>query len=74
MSLWAKFSCDGCGLVDHPVKLTPRLKEQGVVAWMQQATEEVSAAHAFISPTCPATHLKDLKIPVDGVERIGDAP
>lgn len=70
------YSCASCGLSDALCCVPERDEgEADVLAWMQNvATAALAADHARRSPTCRASALSNVKIPVTGVSRIGDAP
>lgn len=73
MSVTVKYSCPECGLVDREVRVTSRTDED-VVAWLEDVCMvEVTKDHVSVSPDCVATSLKDLKIPLAGVDKIGGA-
>lgn len=68
------YSCDGCGLVDRAVSVGAR-GDEDVVSWMKWITTEIAFDHGIASPTCRASKVKHVKIPLpDGAERIGEAP
>ena len=63
------FSCDGCGLVDSPVRVRDRAENEDVVYWMEKVCmEAVGMQHSLLSPMCRAKKLKYLKIPIDKEE------
>jgi hypothetical protein len=60
------YSCRACGLKDRSVIVPERDPAEDVVHYVQSVVGEcVGADHANISPRCTATHLTELKIPVD---------
>ncbi len=63
------YSCAGCGVVDRCVVVRAR-GDEDVVTWVEQTIQVVGADHSRASPSCRATHLVDLKIPVSG-DKVG---
>lgn len=58
------FSCDGCGLVNSPVKMSPRVEGEDILEWMEKLTEKISEQHLFLSPVCNSRKMKEVKIPL----------
>jgi hypothetical protein len=72
-TIHVRYSCPDCDLVGVVCHVPARGSED-VLAWMEQTIIHLSADHARRSPGCHPAELKDLWIPVENVERIGDAP
>jgi hypothetical protein len=68
------YSCTWCELEDAEVDVPARGKAEDVVAWMRRAVIAVGNDHQRRTPGCRAPELRNLKIPVEGVDRIGDPP
>lgn len=70
------YTCDACGLEDVAVDVPEREANQDVVYWLQHvAVSMIGADHRIRSPSCAATKITALKIPVpDGTQRIGEVP
>lgn len=65
------YSCPECGLVKVRCDVKARGPED-VLAWMNGVGVELSRDHDRRSPGCHPKELKNLMIPIEGVERIGD--
>lgn len=64
------FSCDGCGLKNTKVKVLPCKKEEDVVWWVQHIVmASISLHHSFVSPNCTSKEVKNIVIPVGGVDQ-----
>lgn len=66
------FSCEGCGLVKHPLQVPAR--EHGdvsVVEWMNHTAACISEEHRRVSPNCKADVMKNIMIPLEGAEFVG---
>lgn len=66
------FSCKGCGLVDHKLRVPARQHEGiDIRIYMQQLGKWVGEEHERISPKCISLTMTELKIPIkhtDGTE------
>ena len=59
-------TCGDCHIRDMKVNVPARLSpNQDVKKWMDKVGEIVSFQHSLFSPECKATHLDNLKIPID---------
>lgn len=68
------YSCEACGIVDAPVDVPTRGPEN-VVAWLEgRCMAACVADHQRRSPTCHPQQLQNLKVPIGGAQRVGDAP
>ncbi len=68
------YSCSHCGIVDRGVKLRARTDEE-VVFWVGTLmARAISADHRQHSPHCTATKMDNVKIPMEGTDRLGGAP
>ena len=66
------YSCHGCGLKDVEVKV-PARESEGVIVWMNTKLQPgLGADHTLRSPHC-ASEVCDVKIPMDGTDRVGGA-
>ena len=66
------FSCDGCGLSKHPFQVPAReTEDQSVLQWMEKVKMWVGDEHCRVSPNCQSTTMKELMIPTEGAEFIG---
>jgi hypothetical protein len=68
-----RYSCQKCELkavgVDVPVR-----GPESVVKWMNATLRHLCRDHDQRSPWCRPESLQDIMVPIEGVERIGDAP
>jgi hypothetical protein len=67
------FSCEGCGLVKHPLQVPAREdpETEAVIPWMNQTAHCISDEHRRISPNCKALEMKNIMIPLEGAEFVG---
>jgi hypothetical protein len=67
------FSCEGCGLVKQPLQVPAREdpETEAVIPWMNQTTAIISEEHRRLSPNCTAKELKNIMIPLEGAEFVG---
>lgn len=64
------YSCPECGLVDIPVKVRARDQED-VIEWMRATIPLIGKDHHRRSPECYPAQLRDVKIPMDGTDKVG---
>jgi hypothetical protein len=65
------YSCDLCGIVDRVVHV-PARGDEDVVKWVDGVMiAAIARDHAATSPTCNATNLTSVKVPVTGTDKIG---
>jgi hypothetical protein len=70
-TLFVRYSCPGCGIVDRPVSV-PLRGEEDVIQWLDIVMLAVGDDHKRHSPFCKATHMRDLKIPMPaGTTKVG---
>lgn len=67
------YSCHKCGLENVSLDVKAR-EQEDVIKWMEHLGRELSQDHAHRSPRCITKELSDVKIPIEGVDRIGGAP
>jgi len=67
------YSCHLCGLNKVGVEVDARDKED-VIQWMDYVGIRLSQDHKRRSPLCVPKELKDVMIPMTGVNKIGGAP
>lgn len=69
------YSCHACGLSDVACPVPERGKDQDIKDWFEGVMiAELVADHERRSPTCVGGKLNDIKIPIEGVDRLGDVP
>lgn len=65
------YSCD-CGLVDRPVLVSARRKED-VLVWMRVLQHTLTADHVRVSPGCATEYFSMVKIPMQSDAPVGGA-
>lgn len=65
-----RYSCPLCGLRDAETPV-PARQEQDAAVWLDQTIRELARDHAARSPRCRAHQLRDIKIPIEGADRLG---
>jgi hypothetical protein len=65
-----QYSCPDCALVDVGVHVQARTDED-VREWMDQTVQAVNADHAQRSRACRPQRIGNLKIPIEGADRVG---
>jgi hypothetical protein len=66
-----RYSCSLCGIKDREVKVRARENED-VVQWVKEiCMVAVGGDHAAISPSCQATSVENLMIPISGADKVG---
>lgn len=71
MKITLKYSCYQCGLTAVEVDV-PARGEEDVVSWMDKVVAyEIKSDHNRRSPSCMATSVRDLMIPITGADKIG---
>jgi hypothetical protein len=66
------YSCNQCGLRRVPCDVPARGQED-VVVWLRSIVGwEIKVDHLRRSPTCKATEVQDLMVPMVGRKRVGD--
>jgi hypothetical protein len=66
-----RYSCHLCGIEKREVRVRARENED-VVQWLEQVCMvDLGADHAAVSPYCHPTELKDIMIPLSGVDKVG---
>lgn len=74
LQIGVRYTCLPCGIRDREVKVPARTTED-VVHWVEKvAAVAIGADHMATSPHCRATHMTNIKIPMDGTDRVGGAP
>lgn len=68
-----RYSCTLCGLMDAECRVTER-GDEGVLEWTEAMIVELCRDHAARSPGCHPKELHNIKIPIDGADKIGGAP
>ena len=64
------YSCSACGIKDRSVTVNAR-REEGVVEWVEYMGNKLSRDHDIESPHCKITSLSEVKIPIEGTDRVG---
>lgn len=72
LKITVRYSCHECGIKDAAVEVPARELED-VLVWMDATGRLLGADHARRSPRCRPDHLSDLKIPIEGADRVGGA-
>ena len=61
-----KFSCDLCGVKDAIVLVPQRAQEMDVRRWVMNVVgQRITDQHRMLSPSCRATTISAIKIPLD---------
>lgn len=67
------YSCHKCGLNNVAIDVKAR-EQEDVIEWMEYLGGELARDHDRRSKRCITRHLVDVKIPIEGADRIGGAP
>lgn len=70
VTIRALYSCNGCGLKNIAVDVPARVDED-VVAWMDGTVQLLSVDHRRRAPLCTARSMQEIKIPIQGADRVG---
>ena len=66
------YSCHLCGVVKARLDVVERSSGEDVLRWMDKVSEAIGADHAGRSPSCGATKISEVWIPVpDGTQNVG---
>lgn len=74
MTIVVKYSCRGCRLKRIDVVVDAREPEEDVLVWMGRLQQALSVDHRRRSPTCTATELQEVLIPMVGSNARVGAP
>lgn len=73
LTIRVQYSCALCGVQNGSVDVPARMSDDdNVVHWVEQICgNAIGQDHRRRSPTCPARKISEVKIPIDGAERVG---
>ncbi len=63
VTIMVLYSCEGCGIVERPVRVRERNSDEGVITWTQATVNEINADHEKNSPLC-SSRTCDIKFPI----------
>lgn len=66
------YSCKSCGTWDREVQVRARNKDEEIRTWVEAVRDAVSRDHNRHFRMCSST-VCDLKLPLNGTGRVGDA-
>jgi hypothetical protein len=68
------YSCSSCGLKNQAVQV-PSRGEESVTDWMENTfMPAISRDHSSRSPHCMSGTMTEVKIPIEGADKIGGIP
>lgn len=72
LTITVLYSCEGCGTKDRGVAVTCRAQHEDVRVWMDQTVVRTLAKdHRARHPTCQATVMQEIKVPMSGRQWVG---
>lgn len=71
MTIVVKYSCDGCGLKRVDVVVDAREPKEDLMAWLDRLRLALSSDHRRRSPSCDATSMQEVLIPIVGTNAVG---
>jgi len=74
LTIPVRYSCTDCGLISVACRVRARGETEDVIEWTNAIIRELSDDHRKRSPACHPATLKNIMIPIEGAERIGDPP